>query len=480
MRSPWIRIVGPLILFALSQIANFTWPRMTAATGAEPGGIGFEIIRVAAQGSTWLAVAFVAIRLLDLLLWKGIIVRRTGVPATRLLTDLVNGIILVSALAGVIAFVLDKPVTGLVATSGVAVAVVGFALKSMISDLFSGIAITLERPFNIGDWIEITGGIVGQVKNVSWRATALMQQNGISVVVPNGRLSEMVLKVYDRPAKPWRDEIEITLGYEISAHQAERILLSAATDVPEIMAQAKRPDVKIAEFGTTGVKWRLRYWVPDYPKRGSIRYAVQRNILRNMHFAGVEAPPQRIEAFVTQPSISAGSGGTKAFLSRVSLFKMLDETEMAELAANVEFRLILAGTSLVRAGDAGDSLFVIKEGLCDVLIPGTDGDRSVAHLKPGAFFGEMSLLTGAPRSATVRASTDSMVIEINKGAIQPILARRDVLVEAMSRVLAERQMQNDRSQIETAAANDSQSARQSLSQQLLGRMRSFFGLGVAA
>ena len=480
MRTAWHRIGIPAILLALSQVALFEWPALTAALGAGPGGIGYEIVRIAAEASVWLASAFVAIRLLDRLLWHGIVLRRTGAPATRLLTDLVNGLILTSAVAGIVAFVIDKPVTGLIATSSVAVAVVGFALKSMISDLFSGIAITLERPFRIGDWLEITGGLVGKVQNVSWRATGLMQQNGVYVTVPNGRLSEMVLKVYDRPASPWRDEIDISFGYEVSAHQVERILLSAANDVPEVANLAPKPDVRIVEFGDNGVKWRLRYWVPDYPKRSAVRYAVQRNILRNMHFAGLETPPARVSAQVARPTVPPGSRGTRAFLGRISLFNALEDAEMAELAGNVDFRLVTAGTALVRAGDAGDSLFVVKEGLLDVLIPGPEGERSVAHLKPGAFFGEMSLLTGAPRSATVRATVDCMVIEITKEAIQPILMRRDALVEAMSRVLAERQIQNDRSALEPAAANDSHHARQTLSQQLLARMRSFFGLGVAA
>lgn len=480
MRTAWGRLTVPVLIFIVAQAANYAWH--DAASGLEPGGVGSEIIRIVAQGSVWLSVAFLAMRLLDLFVWKGMVVRHTGEAATRLLTDLVNGIILVSAAAGIIAFVLNKPVTGLIATSGVAVAVVGFALKSMISDLFSGIAITLERPFRMGDWVEISGGIVGKVLSVSWRATGLMQQNGIHVVVPNSRMSEMVLKIYDRPDTAWRDEISITLGYDISVHQVERILLSAARDVPAVAAQKRGPDVRIAEFGDNGVKWRLRYWVPDYPSRSSTRYAVQRNILRNMHFSGIGTPGTRIDAHIVQPPAEpSANSGTRAFLGRVSLFKMLAPEEMAELAANIDFRLVPAETVLVRSGDIGASLFVIKEGLFDVLIPHADGgEKTVAHLKPGSFFGEMSLLTGAPRSATVRATVDSMVIEITKEALQPILERREAVVETMSNALAERQLQNDRAALANTSPAESQLARQTLAGQLVGRMRTFFGLTAAA
>ena len=114
-------------------------------------------------------------------------------------------------------------------------------------------------------------------------------------------------------------------------------------------------------------------------------------------------------------------------------------------------------------------------------IPGNDGkEKVVARLKPGAFFGEMSLLTGAPRSASVTALAESMVIEITKEAIEPILLRREELMEAMSEALAERQLHNDKALNEKASVKEKQAAHQSLARQLLGRMRSFFfGRGAA-
>ncbi len=299
MRVGLGRLVVPMLVVAVAVAAAATWRQLAAALALAPGGLAFETVRITAQASVWLAAALVAMRLLHLLLWEGVVRRRTGSPAPRLLTDLADGLILVTAVVVIIAFVADKPVTGLIATSGVAVAVIGFALKSMISDLFSGIAITLERPFRMGDWIEISGGMVGKVLNLSWRATGLMLESGIYVVVPNSRLSEMVLRVYDRPEAAWRDEVEVTLGYDVTAHQVERILLSAAADVPEVAAQPRQPDVRIVEFGDNGVKWRLRFWVPDYLGRSRLRYAVQRNVLRNLHFSGIATAAPRLHAHVS-------------------------------------------------------------------------------------------------------------------------------------------------------------------------------------
>lgn len=478
MRGAWSRLVGPVLMLAAALMANSAWREAADAFGFQDGDTGFVLLRELTQAAIWLTGAFVLIRVVDILIWKGVVVRQTGVPATRLLMDLGNGVILITAVVSIIAFVFRQPVTGLIATSSVAVAIVGFALKSLISDLFSGIAITLERPFRLGDWVEITGGSVGKVLNVSWRTTGLLLESGVYVMVPNGRLSEMVLRLYDRPSSPWRDEIDITLPYDITARQAERILVAAATDVPGILDHERAPDIRIVDFGDNGTKWRLRFWVPDFPSRSRLRYEVQRNVLRNLHFSGVAVPAHRVEAMVSRGSVPASvSRGAEAFLGRVSLFEMLAAEEIAELTTKAEIRLVPAGTILVRNGDEGASLFLVKEGLCEVLMP--DGDhreQSVAHLSPGAFFGEMSLLTDEPRSATVRTMVDSLIIEINRDALQPILARRDAVVEGMSRALAERQLENDRRLMAAHGADNGRAAGLTLAKQLMGRMRALFAL----
>ena len=471
-----MRMKGPVLALAVALLLVFLWPTLAGWAGAAEGSLGAQVLRQVSEALVLIAGAWMVMHLLHVAVWTGIVLKRSGSPAPRLLTDLVNGLIAVTTGSLIIAFVLDKPVTGLIATSGIAVAVIGFALKSMISDLFSGIAITLERPFSIGHWIEITGGSVGKVQSMTWRATGLLLESGIYVIVPNSRLSEMVLRVYDRPEPAWRDEIDITLGYDVDVNQVERILLSAAADVPEIAALGKRADLRVVEFGDNGVKWKLRYWVPDYPSRSGLRVTVQRNILHNLHFAGVVTAAPRLQAQIAPLDASAaGAQSTPAFLGRIDLFKPLSAEEMGELAANADSRLVKAGTRVVNAGEEGRSLFVIRDGLFSVAIPLGEGEEKVvARLKSGAFFGEMSLLTGAPRSAAVVALADSTVIEITKEAIEPILLRREKLMEAMSEALAERQLHNDRALQEKATVEEKQAAQQSLAKQLLGRMRSFF------
>jgi small-conductance mechanosensitive channel len=444
------------------------------------GGGGFDaagIIRTLAAAGALVATVQILLRVLEVGFWRGLVPRRTGVPPPRLLTQLVTWLIWLIALLVFVTRILGQSLPGLLTTSSVGVAILGFAMRSLISDLFSGIAIGLEQSFAIGDWVEVGSlGGVGRVTDMSWRSTGLLMENGVQVTIPNGRLSESVVRNFHRPDRVWRDEIDITLDYAVTGHQVERVLLSAAQAVPELAALPNPPDLRIAAFSDTGVIWRLRYWVPDYPQRGALRHQVQRNILRNLHYAGLKVAAPRLDARIEKasPPPSADGAVHPEFLRRVDLLRGLDEADRVALAEATTAQVWKRGQAVVRQGDAGSSLFLLKEGLLEVAI-GTDTSRRVVgHITPGGFFGEMSLLTGAARSADVVASLDSLVFEITHAALQPIMRRREDVVVKMSRALAERQLANaapDPGQTDPGVAHER------LAVQLLGRIRSFFGIG---
>lgn len=470
------RLLLPGLTTGLALLVRLAWPSLlplfdidAASRAATDGGLALSAL-------VWVTATLLVIRIVRLLFWDGILGGQARhVP--RLLIDLVDGLIWLSALLLVTSVVFGISVTGIVTTSGVAVAVLGFATKSLIADLFSGIASTLEGSYKVGDWVDSGGGI-GRIQSISWRSTRLQLENGISLLVPNSRMAESTLRVYE----DWRDEIEIELGYEVTAYQAERILLSAVADVPDLV-KSRPADARIVDFGANGVKWRLRYWVPSYPKRSRLRYRVQRNILKNLHFSGVDTPMPRLRTEFARSAVPpvVRLSTVPAVLARLPIFAGLMPDELTELAAGVQQRLITAATKVVQQGEPGESLFVIKEGALDVSFEDENGvPHVVARLASGSIFGEMSLLTGAPRGATVVALVDSLLLEISKEALQPILKRRQSLAEAMSEVLAERQMENERRlALAAEGIREPPSGDVSLTQMFLGKIRTFFNLASA-
>lgn len=426
-----------------------------------------------------LSVAKLIIRLIEVFWWRSWFERHSGFPTPRLLIDLVNMVVWLLTGLVIAATVFNQPVTGLLATSGVFVAVVGFALKGMITDLFSGVAISIERTFQIGDWVEVEG-ITGKVVEITWRATSLLTIENITITIPNGRLSSISFRNYSRPEASYRDAVTLTFDYSVSGDRIERLLLSAANQVPEVAGQPKKPQARISRHTEYGVQWQLQYWVPDYQTGLRLRYDVHRNILRNLHFAGIAMPAGRWEYRADRNAEFDREMSVLEFLRRIALFQSLNDEELLEVALRAQTRLCLSGQPVVRQGDPGESLFVVKEGLLSVKMAGPNGGeaRQIARLTPGSFFGEMSLLTGSPRSATVVPAVDSVVFEITKDVIEPLIQRRSDIAAIMSAFLAERQTASSSLASDNAAVAPPASANDhdGLAQQFLGRILTFFGL----
>lgn len=421
------------------------------------------------QSVFWFALALTVHYTLVIVLWRGLLPRWTGNQIPRVLVQLGAVVLLVIALFTVLVSVFELPMSSVVTTSSVFIAIVGFALRNMISDLFTGIALGIEQPFSLGDWIRIQDGTVGQVVEMNWRSTRLLTGADISIVVPNSELAISTFKNYSKPERSWRDEFEILLDQSVTSHQAERILLSAVRQIPRIVALNKTPEVRITEYTENGVVWQLRYWVPDYPQKSELRYEVQKSILRNMHYAGLSIPAEQVRITSNDSSVQ---DGTFLFLRDIDLFAQLSDEELRQLQYSMDQRLIKRAEDVVHQGQSGESLFIVKEGLLQVNIAIDDNQTiNVAHLVPGSFFGEMSLLTGDPRNATVTTQVDSLIFEVTKKDLEPILRGRPEIASILSESLAERQSRNQH-QSENAMLDEEE-----LEATLLRRIRTFFALG---
>lgn len=435
--------------------------------------LGAGVVHALEQGLTaavWLAAAFLLIRALDVCVWS----RRTP-HLPRLLTDLIAALIWVAVGLAIAGRVLDMPLAGILTTSGVAVAVLGFALRDMLASLFAGIALSVEGPYRIGDWLEVEPGTVGQVVEMGWLTTRLLTQDGIGLVVPNAQLASRGFSNFNQQAGPWRDQVTIVLGYEVSPTRAERILLAALADVLAGASARGTADVKISSCGEHGVVWLLRYWVDGYAERVAMRHRVQAAVLRHLYKAGLGPAHRRLDLFHAPMPARALEHRTQLdiLLSRSALFSMLGQEELRVLARAARRCHVSADQVIVRQGEAGSSLFVVVEGVLDVTIMvGSAAPRRVRLLAPGDMFGEYSLLTGEPRSATVTARTESVLFEITKADLDPLLQRYPELAEAMSRTLASRQADGQRA-VESAAAP---ALAPESEQGLVQRIRAFFGL----
>lgn len=457
-------LLAPAALTVAATVVAVRRPWLDTLVAPAFGGPAADGAAALAAAVAWLAAAWLGSRLLDLTLNGG---RRT-VPVPRLLSDLLRAFLYGLAVLAILGWVLHQPVAGLVATSGVVIAVLGFALRNMIADIFSGIALNVEHPYRIGDWIEIGPGMIGRVDEINWRATRLITTEGTAVVVPNGVAAGSRFVNYSRPGPGFRAAVPVLLDPEVPVARAKRVLLSALVCADGVLADP-RPDVLVDAVTPNGVSYQARFWVRDYAHLAGTRDAVGTAILEHLGRAGIA--PARPKQEVRRPRAPSGEVPPGDLLRRAALFAAFHDDEVAELAAALRRHDLPAGSAAVHQGDHGASLFLVAEGALDVRMADDGRSLLLDRMRPGDVFGEMSLLTGQPRSASVIAHTDAVVYELDKAALDPVLRRRPALATRLADLMARRQASNDaqRQAVPADAAPDAP-------HDLLARLRAFFKL----
>ena len=465
------RLIWPAAIAVVAALAYVEWETVIRAFGGGRWLMELDAGRLAVGTVSWLAAAWLASRIIDRALSRA--AQRRGTRSPRLLAEIITAALFVAAAVASIALVFNRPITGLVATSGVLVAIIGFALRNIIADIFSGIALNMEMPYHIGDWVQTEDGIVGRVTEINWRATRLVTREQTLVVVPNGRIASGRLVNFSAPDPIYRAQVPVTLEYDLPVERARRLLLTAVKGVPLVLAKPA-PDVRIESYGDRGLRYLVRYWVADYSSDVECRDTVAAAIHHHLRLAGIGIPHGRQDITVMRARDAQRPRFDRtAVLGRVPLLDPLAERDLARLAESGKIVRLPAGAELVREGEPGASLFVLVEGLLRVC-RGPE-NTLLDTLRPGDVVGERSLLTGAPRSATVSAVTDVTLFEIASEHLRPILQRTPELAEGLGIVLAERERHN-KEMIERFGKTSNTVVPADAPQSLVDKIRVFFGI----
>lgn len=469
--TPVRRIGGSLMLIAVLLgldliITGSGWPGEDSLTRI----IGSVAIMAAVNAM---------LQVLDVVLWRGILMRGRQVAVPRLLIDLFHLAVLLIVAVIVLNTVFKVDLSALLVTSTVVSAVIGLALQDMLSNVIAGLAMQIEQPFGVGDWV-LANGYEGRVAQLNWRTLTLLTRDNHHVILPNSNVAKREIANYSRPEPLQRAHVLINVGYQHPPGEVKPVLMAAARDVPGV-CMTPEPEVIVADFAESAVTYDVRYWITDYARFHNIRDEVLTRIWYAFKRSGVTIPfPTReikVHTVTDHETRSLEQQHRDVFsvLRPLSLFASLDDNQVHELAAAAESHLYVAGEDLFKQGDAGGSLFVVRSGAVRLTKHNEAGqDIPVGELGAGEFFGEMSLLTGEPRLVTVTANLDTEVVVVHKAELAALLTHNAEIVEALSVALVARAKQTaDR----VALANEqrpNQSAPQSTA--LRDRMRSFFGL----
>jgi small-conductance mechanosensitive channel/CRP-like cAMP-binding protein len=374
--------------------------------------------------------------------------------------------------------------SGLITTSAVLTAVIGFSLQDTLGNIMGGLALQMDNSLRVGEWIKF-GDIGGKVSEIRWRYTAVMTRNGETVLIPNGMLMKSQVTVLARGLQPgrWRRWVWFNVDFRHQPSDVIEAVEAALRSAPIAnVAADPPPNCVCMEIADSQCKYAVRYWLtdpqPDDPTDSIVRTRVFFALAR----ARIKLSMPAHAIFVTQESEQRDVEKEQeeharrvAALRRVDLFASLDDKEIAKLAGDLRYAPFTAGETMTRQGAEAHWLYVITEGVALVRVEVDGVDKEVARLSAGQFFGEMSLMTGRPREATVVAATDvecyRLVAESFKGVLHAHPDHTEKIAEAIGKRRAELEAVRQGLSEEAKARRALQ-----VKEDLAGKIREFFGL----
>lgn len=483
--SPLLRWI-PVSLLLLALAASAYTDEALALIAADGGEALRMHWRRIALTLAWLAGAALCNQLVRRILWDRLVARAIGGPVPGVLKEIAAVIVYLVALTCIVGLVYERSVTGFLAALGAGGVVLGFALRDLFADVFTGLAINIDRTLTIGDWVQIDEGngnvTIARIREMGWRCTSLVTEEQTTVIVPNGMLGRERVVNITQPIEPTRFELSVTVEYSVPGERVKRVLLASLKALANEPGfdPSHDPTVLIDKASSRGVEYLLRYWILPWDPQSPTAWKdlVLSSALHHLRTAGISLAYPKADVYhAAMPARQIDGHSVDdeiKLLAKIDLFEPLQAEEIRHLAEALHRHLAQAGQTLVRSGEEGESLFVLIEGLLSVNIERDGQLQQVALLEPGQFFGEMSLLTGARRSATVICVTQSVVYEIRKEPLQQVMERRPELAEYLSRILAERQLLT-RQALQRHDEADVHREFDSLARQLLDRMREFLG-----
>jgi small-conductance mechanosensitive channel/CRP-like cAMP-binding protein len=380
--------------------------------------------------------------------------------------------------------------SSILATSAMITAVVAFAMQDTLGNILGGLALQLDNSIQIGDWIKVDD-VSGKVVDIRWRSTLVETRNWETAVIPNSQLMKnkfMVLgRRTDQPVQ-WRRWVWFNVGFTVPPAHVVRLVeeVIQQTDIANV-AKSPLPNCLLMEMDDKGyARYALRYWLTELAFDDPTDAVIRWHIITALQRAGIKLAVEERNVMNTKENEKHDEAMHQRevllrvkTLRRVELFASLTDTELNALAERLRFSPFAKGNIITRQGDQRSHwLYIVINGEAEVYLETPNGGRrTVRALGNGNFFGEMGLMTGAPRAASVIAKTDVECYRLDKEVFEDILRARPAIVEEITHILVTRQ-----AELEAAMHDiDAQAVPKDTQQQhseILTTIKKFFSLNI--
>ncbi|HZX96485.1 MAG TPA: mechanosensitive ion channel family protein [Myxococcales bacterium] len=429
-------------------------------------------------------IDFVAILLFDLVLLA------LRIEVANIVHDLAVGAAYILAFVGIL-HRSGVQLSGIIATSAVVTVVLGLSLQATLGNVLGGIALQLDDSIHVGDWLQLSSGQQGRIVAIRWRHTVVETRNWDTIIVPNSvLLGENIIILGQRQDQPVQHRMWVyfNVDFRYSPEEVINVVDDAlqSTPIPG-MAAFPAPHCICYDFARQGGDsmgyYAVRYWLTELAADDPTSSAVRVRIYVALKRAGIPlaVPGQAIWVSVDDPQhkerkVQRELQHRTTVLEQIEMFAGLSNEDRNRLAEGMRPAPFGRGEIITRQDSAAHWLYVLTKGDCEVRVRGEGGgEKVVSRMCAPNVFGEMGVMTGERRTASVIAATEVECYRIDKDVFKAVLRNRPDMVESISQVMARRR-------VELAAVReglDAEARKRRVKEErneILSSIQTFFGL----
>lgn len=378
-----------------------------------------------------------------------------GIELAPIVTDLVVGL----------GYILGALVTfhragfdfsGIVATSALLTTITAFSLQTTLSNVVGGVALQVDSSIKVGDWVQLESGRQGRVREIRWRYTVIETRDWDTLIVPNATLLASTISILGkREGEPIQRRLWVyfNVDFRFSPVDVVEIVNRALQGAPmEGVAEEPKPHCICHDFAKerrdSFAHYAVRYWLTDLARDDATSSRVRARLYAALKRAQIPLAMPASTVWVEQDDAEhrdrkrqRDADRRRKALAAVELLRPLREDELASVAERLRYACFAPGEIVTRQGDVAHWLYILTEGTVVVRVRHDGAERAVTKIEAPGFFGEMGLMIGEQRVATVAALTEVECYRLDKEAFNRIIKERPEIARDISGLLARRKVE---------------------------------------
>jgi small-conductance mechanosensitive channel/CRP-like cAMP-binding protein len=397
-----------------------------------PAFSGKDIFFLASKITALTALSWIFLESFTEFFLYGFLSKKLGIDFPVILVDVFKGIFYLAFFAFLLHIILHLDLSPLLTTSAILTVIVGLAFQDTLGNVIAGLALHFASPYQVGDWIQV-GEMEGKILRIEWRSTSILTRSHDAIIIPHIVMAKNQIYNFSAPSSRHARELKIPLDYRYPPEKVIRVLVETAKGVEGILKNPP-PQAYISAFQDNRAVYGLWVWLDDFERLPDILNLLATRVWYALLRAGFTLGAGRQRIVMEPYEKEDPYPSLVVFLGKLPLFEGIEKSSLESLARNAQICRFAEGEKIIKEGEVNQDFYILLEGEAEVLKNGLP--FHTFHV--GDFFGEMALLTGEPRKATISAKGEAAVLLFEKKVLAPFLESHPPFLTKLSEAIGER------------------------------------------